>query len=530
MAKLVDPDSLSATEVTITTGTKLITLNIAGTLDDNSPGSTSGVTKQAVYSYLKEEWKDDNALNKFYFPLQAFTKNEFLWINGWAPGDAQTRDLFRDAGWEESVGAQAGDLYAGMITLGNFDAVGDQGYYAQVAGPAQATTNFDKTGNVNEAVLIFDADGSDFTDYFKAFLREEAKLYASYDLLTEQGLSVLEATLYRFPLSNSPDINVNETDANVSSTTPYTNVTVDYLTGDHLNVTTWAATTAYSIGDIVQVGSGAYIGRYLRATVAGTSGGTAPTGPGTDGSVTWEVDPGERQIDTTYYHFSRIIDANNLTNAITRYEIYERLQWELRQTGNINDNINGDAFGTVNGNIADEFGSFVGGNLNLALGVWIDEFNVNDQNDLTFLPHGVDGATPTTVTYNFVSAGTFEFSANMVAAADADTRVTMYFLNDDPPGDNLGNDFDTANAVIVDDSSGTDIDIQVTAASVAWDYAYDTNTQRGAGAAGTNAPVIIQVCGLGDYENFTIAFTITRAANQTINITAPDERNYSNPV
>lgn len=530
MAKLVDPDSLTATEVTINTSLKTVTLNLAGNLDDNSPGASSGVIKQAVYSYLKEEWKDDNALNKFFFPLQAFTKNEFLWINGWSPGDAQTRDLFRDAGWEESVGAQAGDLYAGMITLGNHDNVADQSYYTQVAGAAQASTNFDKTGNVNEPVLIFDADGSDFTDYFKAFLREEAKLYSSYDLLTEQGLSVLEATLYRFPLSNSPDINVTTADATVGSATPYSNVTVDYLTGNHAP-TTRADSTAYVAGDIVQFPTGASAGRYFRCTVGGTSGVGVPAGAGAgDGGVTWEVDPGERQINSTYYHFSRIVDAGNTTNTITRYEIYERLQWELRQTGDINDNVNLDGFGTVNGNIADSFGGFVGADLELALGVFIDDYNVNDQNNISFLPHPLDAGAETPVTFNFVAAGTFEFSQNMVDAADADTRVTAYFLNDDAPGDNLGNDFDTANAVIVDDASGVDIDIQVTGLSVSWDYAYDTNTQRGASSSGTDVPIVIQVCGLGDYENFTISYTITRNAGQTINITAPDERNYSNPV
>jgi hypothetical protein len=53
---------------------------------------------------------------------------------------------------------------------------------------------------------------------------------------------------------------------------------------------TWAATTAYAIGDRVKIAAG----EFLEATTAGTSGATAPTTPaaldGTvaDGSVTWK--------------------------------------------------------------------------------------------------------------------------------------------------------------------------------------------------------------------------------------------------
>ena len=107
MVKIVDPDQLNqGTEVVIDTAAKTVQLLVAGNLDDSSPGATSGATKQAVYSFLKEEWKDDNTLNKFKFPLRSFTRNEFLWQNGWGPADAQTRELFRDAGWEESVGVR----------------------------------------------------------------------------------------------------------------------------------------------------------------------------------------------------------------------------------------------------------------------------------------------------------------------------------------------------------------------------------------------------------------------------------------
>ncbi|MBI4099370.1 hypothetical protein HY440_00005, partial [Candidatus Microgenomates bacterium] len=198
MAKIVDPDSLNqATEVVIDTTAKTVQLLAAGNLNNTSPGSTSGVTLQALYSFLKEEWKTDTALNKFKFPIKMFTKTDGIFINGWDFADATSRNLVRDAGWEEITG----DKYAGIVSLGNFDATGDQAWYQHVIGYDATTLNFNKTGNLNEAVQI---DG--FTGYFKAFLRIASgtgtgKLYSEYNLLTEQTISALEPVLYKLPLS-----------------------------------------------------------------------------------------------------------------------------------------------------------------------------------------------------------------------------------------------------------------------------------------------------------------------------------------
>lgn len=528
MAKIVDPDLLAqGVEVVFDTSAKTVQLVVAGDLDDASPGASSGVTGQALYSFMKEEWLADSALRKFDFPLKSFTKFEFLWQNGWSPADAQTRELIRDAGWEESVGTEAGDLYACFITLGAFNAVADQGYYIQTDSDTATVVPFDKTGEVNEAVLIFDASGpTDLTSYFEAFLREEGKTYDQYSLLAEQGLPSLEATVYRLPLSNAVDLNINETDANIAASTPYTTIDVaDYLTGNHDSVTTWASATAYVAGDIV-VSAG---GRYFRCTVGGTSAGDdTDLAGGSDTGVTWEVDPGERLIGTTYYHFSRIIDVNNTTNTADRFQVYEKMQYQLRQVGDINLDTNGDAFGTVNGEIADEFALFRGSDLILEEGVWLDDFNPNDTNNLVFQPHPVDGAVVTEVSFPFVSAGTITFSSNLVAALDADTYFVMYFTNDDA-GDNAGNDYDTSGAIIVNDNSGSPIEGQITAGSISFDFDYDNNVQRGAASAGSDAPVTIHAISTTGGEIQSFSFTITQATGLTFACNVGDERNYSNP-
>ena len=54
MPLINDPDQLNqGTEITIDTTLKEITLNIAGNL------SNAGVTGQALYSFLKEEWRTE---------------------------------------------------------------------------------------------------------------------------------------------------------------------------------------------------------------------------------------------------------------------------------------------------------------------------------------------------------------------------------------------------------------------------------------------------------------------------------------
>lgn len=526
MAKIVDPDDLNqSTEVVIATGAKTVQLLPAGNLNDASPGATSGVTMQAVYSFLKEEWKADNALNKFKFPLKSFTKNEFQWINGWSPADAQTRTLLRDAGWSETVATENGDIYAGLISLGQFDATADQGYYANVAGFDQTTADFDKTGNVNEAILVFDASGTDNTGYLKAFLREQGKLYASYNLLAEQGISALEATLYRFPLGgNTTDLDVSESDSNIDSIVPYTGMNIRYYAGVGFN--TWAI-GAKPAESVVQDSGG----RWWFTDAGGTSAGNDTNlGGGSDTGVTWVAFEGEKLIGAIYYAFNTVIEGN----SGTRYEIYEYAMRQLRQTSDINTgtivDANQDTVGTVNGNIADEIAGFRGSDLVLKSGIYIDNFGAAEINNIVFVPIPVDGGVDAEVTFPFEVVVTINFPANVVGEVDADVRGVAYFTNDDA-GNNAGNDFDTSGAIIAQDNSPANVDFDGTdlvGSSFIFSYDYDGNVQRGGGSGGADAPITLQLCGLAAFEIGTTEFSIGRTATLTVNVVASDERNYAN--
>ncbi len=452
MAKLVDPDDISyvvdttaggSDEMEIQTGAKTIELLPQGTLSDDSPGATSGVTGKCIYSKCKEIWKSDNALNKHRFPIQMIYEASFVWINGWGPANDQTRDLFRDAGFKETDGKEN----ACIISLGSmYTSPGDQGYYTQVAGFDQSKTNFDKTGEINENIQVKGTGGSpDYSGYLKVFLREEQTTFASYNLLTEQGLAALTYQAYRLPLANADDsLNAIDNDTVISgdagslSGVKYSELTIDYLVG---NLFAPVSDTTYALDDVVQEdnGSGSH---WFRCTGAGTvTGSTGVAQASWGGTATWEAYPGERLIGTEYYAFNRILDVQDTTNGYKARlkEIHSWAQWKLRQTGDINDDVEGDAFGTVYGNIALPFTDFVGDVLHTKGGVFIDNYDANDKNNLrmwditkgTGASYGLNSEYfPNTTTqrqFPYVAAGSLVFSQNFVDEPDGETRYTMYF-------------------------------------------------------------------------------------------------------
>jgi hypothetical protein len=436
VTKIVDPDQLNqATEVVFDKTNKTIQLLVAGNLNDTAPGRTSGVTGQAVYSFCKEEWLTDATLNELKFPFDPIFEQKLVLTAGWSWEDAQSVDLLRDVGWAQVDGAE----FAGLQSLGNFSAGTEQAYYQQVAGfdaTADASVaDFDKTGEINEAVQVVGAGGTpDYSGFLKVFLRAQGKTYAQGELVVDQALSAVDYRFYGVPLTNANDITdgsgAPESDANIDSQSPYTGMTVDYLKGAGF---TQAAQTSYSIGDVVRDG----VGRWAFCTGAGTiTGGEGGAWASFTGTATWEAFAGEVQIGASYYAFNRIIDGNGGTTK----EIYEWAQRQLRKTTDINDDTlgspNQNGNGAQYGRIANSLAYFVGDVLHSADGVAITNFDANytnniRQHDITVDGGGLDAeglpVTSTQRNYPFVAAGNLVFSQNLVDEADVDTLYKMFF-------------------------------------------------------------------------------------------------------
>jgi len=566
MAKIVDPDDLTAVvngsqtteEVEIQTATKTITLHVAGNLSDTSPGRSSGVTGKALYSFLKEEWKSNTTLNKFRFPIKMIYEASFQLINGWQFSQAdsnQSVDLIRDAGFQDTTNDYE---RACIISLGNMDdSAVDQAYYDQVFGYGDNTTvaNFDKTGELNENIVIWNGTNNR-RGYVKVYLREEQKTFAEYSLLKEQGLATLKYEAYRLPLSNGGDIKAVDNDIQVGTTgtgsitgVSYAALTIDYLVGQKF-VTASSIVSANSgnvvLDDVLQDGAG----RWYRCTSAGTIDTTDASDLGTmggAGTAVFEAYPGERQVGANWYACNRILECSDTTNDARTTEVHSWLQYQLRQNVDINDNVNLDAFGTVYGKIAAPFTYFVGDQMWGYPGVYFDNLNANDNNSVTYqditvgtfgtgtegIDWGLDNeylpAFSTARNNPYYASFNLNFSTNLVAETNADTLYRVYFTNDDA-GSNLGYDFDTINAIIVNDKDGNPIQGQIDAATKTFQYDYTNNVQRGGGSGGTDAPITVVFQGLNDSEWNYAQFTIAQAVNQNFACNAGDELNYENPV
>lgn len=120
----------------------------------------TGVQGQALYSLLKDRWKEMTGLTRYDFPMLSITNEQFEFIDGWTPyynngSSNTTRKLIRTAGWSErNAAGLVTQTNSGIITLGTLGLT-DQPYFVQNSSTIADTTNTNYTGPVNEGVTIF---------------------------------------------------------------------------------------------------------------------------------------------------------------------------------------------------------------------------------------------------------------------------------------------------------------------------------------------------------------------------------------
>lgn len=452
---------------------------------DTSPVTLTedGATGQAVYSFAKEEWKSDNFLKKFPFPFVSITPEQFeigndgINANGWNWGEIltfgspaieriRTRKLLRTCGWSEiDANGNLAAQYFCPITLGSFeDALNDVAYY-QLGTDTEVddTVDFDFPGPVNEAIKTFEEfplpspahtvpttttivrqDGGSFvTEGYKVGgqvtiraatttanngtyelsavtastltitgatltvpsptvdptmvlaadnrnavalrirIRDADPFGKTYDSsdLPAIGLSTTTNKAERFPLANATDLKISATDVQISGSpgTPYDAMSITYHP----------------------------TGQTRTGLVAASPTGTA---------------------DETEGLFGIIIAGNGGTAE----QIYEFVQWSLRQTTDIDNDAS-----TAIGRTMDELLRFVGDALEIGskdggvtfprnpsgggTGVYIDNFDTNDTNRLSMYDNFGNLRT-----FPFVAAGTINFNANLVNDV-AGAVFTMFF-------------------------------------------------------------------------------------------------------
>ena len=412
MAMITDPDDLVVgTNLSFDTGAKTFTLSVGGALV-----AKDGVDANAIWSKFVDLWATPT-YKPFPFPMNKIDNRSGQYVfgrdpggtyNGWRPADDATRQMIRNGGWSEYSAA-------GVLNRVYFGAVlqggvssGSQCYFQRDA--AGAPINYTFTDLPNEAIQVYgDATNGSFDS--RTFFKSFNRTYG-----------------YTFD-------DVSLTDISESATGPY-KLPFGINTSADLNLTT--------------DDTGVVAGGYATCTIAyNTATSNATIGAGS-------------------YPFKKYITHTNLT----RFQIYTRMQYLLRQSGNIN---TGGTAGTVTGKTADLICWFVGPTL------YTRAFFTPiaaDLNDVVFIDdNGVERVFP------YASAGTLNFNANLTSGGTG--YYTLYYTT--TPG---GADFGEGTAVIVKDKDGVDISGTITGASIPFSFDYSSNTQGGY-AGSTNRDVTL---------------------------------------
>jgi hypothetical protein len=477
MALITDPDLLAdsaaddgSQEVFINTTTKKIKLVVVGNL------STDGVTLKALYSFLKEQWKNDpltKNLAAFPFPMVPITDEAFELVDGWDFFNDTGRYLIRTGGWTvRNTGGNVTQQWAGIVGLGAIES-NDQLYYYQGTG---SPINFQLQGQVNQAIQILRdddgdgiyAEGSDFDlrSSLTLYGREQAQLFGK-STLADIGVTTMAAQVYRFPISTGADLKIVAADTAIK-----------------------ASGTGYP------------------ADVAPYSGMT----------ITYHASPQSRSgLVGGSYNFGITVDANGQSLQ----EAYEFVQYAERQAVSINS-----ASVSVIGKTADSLMHYVGDTLYTdtatnpaggGTGVFITNFDIADQNSVYFTDN-----TGTQRQYPYSANLILSFNSNLVA--DGAAKYWVYFTT--LPG--AGNDWGESGAVLVKNASGTDITGTISSTPVTFTFDYDGNVQGGRTAA-TDAAITVIAIGLNTGQYVRATGTIERSKTNAVALVAPLERNYTNP-
>lgn len=395
--------------------------------------SSDGMIGQAIYSFMMQEWKDDNFLiANAPFPMFAIDSDAGKYImgqdasgnnNGWNWADdavfsIRTRKLLRNMGWNE-VDANGNVLarYVGVVTLGSFeDPTNDNAYY--YFGSDQSvdnSTNFTFNGPVNEAVKFYEeignpatftivdgggsadtctrASGSFITDGFvvggKMTLRActTAANNGSYTITGVAALTLTFATGSFNTGQADPLAQVSVNNADLFT------LGLRVRDGD-TNGKTFAQANLTSAGKTA-LGNFVYAFPLANATdlkIEETDANIDANTPYTGMTLTYYATPQAKTgLVGGSFNFGIVIDANNGTSQ----EVYEFIQRELRRTSDIDD-----GGGTIIGRMASGLMRFVGDSLEVGstdggltfpvnpigggTGVFIDNLNAASKNSVSF--------------------------------------------------------------------------------------------------------------------------------------------------
>lgn len=418
MAMIQDPDNLIVdTNITFNFTNK--TFDFIASADGTTTNgliAKDGVDANAIWSKFVDLWA--TATYKPYpFPMNKIDNRSGQYVfgrdpggtyNGWKPGTDATRQMIRNGGWAEYSNLGVLNRVYFGAVLQGGVSAGSQCYYQRSS--TGAPLNYTFTDLPNEAIQVYgDSTNGNFDN--RTFFKSFNRTYGyTFDDVSLTDISETATGAYKLPfgINTAADLNLTADDTAVAAS-PYTTCTIKYDTAN-TNIT---------------IGAGSY-------------------------------------------PFKKHITHTNLT----RFQIYTKMQYLLRQATDIN---TGGTGGTVTGKTADLICWFVGPTLyTRAFFTPIDA----DLNDVVFIDdNGVEREFP------YASAGTLNFNANLTSGGTG--YYTLYYTTTP-----LGDDFGEGTAVIVKDKNNNDITGTITGSSISFNFDFTSNTQGGY-AGGSNRDVTL---------------------------------------
>ena len=335
-----------------------------------------------------------------------------------------------------------GYVKGGQIEIANANTPANNGTYLIATVSASVITT---TGLTNDAADNTMTAAVDNSNAFTTNLRirdgdTNGKTFGSAKLV-DAGETAITAKIIKFPLSNATDLDITATDASITGGGPWDQIVVRYF--DQAFNREVDSATNRDFGIVVDVGTHSGVDGSAPGaasvlttaeggmTVSLYDGGTLRIHEGTDENTEFPI---VSNTATTITVTGTIASGSNLSFTAqratpvvaTKNQIYEKVQWSLRQATDI-DATDQIVIGKMTGGLA----TFVGPDITFGLqasvnpngggtGVIVEGFDANDTNNMFFVDN-----IGTTYNYPFVAAGNFLFNANLVN--DTDPEYWLYY-------------------------------------------------------------------------------------------------------
>jgi len=442
---------------------ELPTVNFGAGPVTNPLNNFDGITMRALYNFENQRRRLDETLRKFKRGVKGSYRfaGAYNFVNG-IKLDGSDRSKIRNSGWIEYAEVGNGEttvdrIYHGMVSLVDIQS-GTVPYYTLATATDEATlqaatwNSFVRLGDINEAVQVYGSTAQGDTGA------------GTFDY-TARNL-IVRARSWQY--------NPGETTSALTGLTEFSGFSAGYGVGETLNTS-----NTYNLADV-----------YGAAAIAPWSGmslermATPLVGTGfneSNGNFRWVL---HNTLGGSVQQCAAYLDALALQNADIdvgsgTYNGRKGRLWFFRNS------------------VGKVVTQSIGGE-----GLFIEGLTTAEKQNVIL----TDDAAATK-TYPFFPS--VEIDVGPVAATDPNAWYRVMYV------DGAGTaDFDTSTAVIVKDSSGTDVNGFVTASvvgtKISFAYSYDTNTQAGLPPM-TDKQMVVLVEGDGLAAQAITYFTMSRS-------------------